>query len=82
MSINFRRIKFTYVKATLITLFVCLLFLEGYVTFEKTGENFFHVFVNGVQVGTVGEADAAEKLLIKARKNVASQSETLTFMDV
>ena len=82
MSINFRRIKFTYVKATLITLFVCLLFLEGYVTFEKTGENFFHVFVNGVQVGTVGEAEAAEKLLIKARKNVASQSETLTFMDV
>lgn len=82
MSINFRKIKFTYVKATLITLFVCLLFLEGYVTFEKTGENFFHVFVNGVQVGTVGEKEDAEKLLIKARKNVAAQSEVLTFMDV
>ena len=82
MSINFRKIKFTYVKATLITLFVCLLFLEGYVTFERTGENFFHVFVNGVQVGTVGEKEEAEKLLIKARKNVAAQSEELTFMDV
>ena len=82
MSINFRRLKFTYVKATLITLFVCLLFVEGYVAFERTGENFFHVFVNGVQVGTVGEAETAEKLLIKARKNVAAGSEELTFMDV
>ena len=51
-------------------------------TFERTGENFFHVFVNGVQVGTVGEKEEAEKLLIKARKNVAAQSEELTFMDV
>lgn len=82
MSINFRKIRFTYVKATLITLFVCLLFVEGYVAFERTGENFFHVFVNGVQVGTVGEAETAEKLLIKARKNVAAGSEKLTFMDV
>ena len=61
----------------MITLFVCLLFVEGYVAFERTGENFFHVFVNGVQVGTVGEAETAEKLLIKARKNVAAQTKKL-----
>ena len=82
MNINWKKLRYTYVKTTLLTLFVCLLFLRGYKPLEKTGQNYFHIFVNGTQVGTIGNAEAADKLLLTARKNVASQSETLTFMDV
>lgn len=82
MKINFKRLKYTYVKTSLLTLFVCLLFLRGYTPFEKTGQNYFHVFVNGERVGVLGNAEAADKLLLTARKNVASKSEELTFMDV
>lgn len=82
MSINFRKIRFTYVKTTLFTLFACLFFLDGYVDFEETCENYFHVFVNGVQVGTLGDQETAGELLLEARKNVASRSEELTFMEV
>ena len=42
-----KRVKYTYVKTTLATLFVSLFFLKGYAAFEKTGENYFHVFLNG-----------------------------------
>lgn len=45
--------------------------------FEKTGENYFHVFLNGTEIGTVGEADRAEQLLKEARRNIASQSEDM-----
>ncbi len=76
------RLKFTYIKVTLLTLFCCLLFIRGYVSFEKTGNNFFHVFINGTQVGTVGDEDKVDSLLIKARKNIASQAEKLIFMEV
>ena len=48
-----KRVKYTYVKTTLATLFVSLFFLKGYAAFEKTGENYFHVFLNGNEIGTV-----------------------------
>ena len=81
MKINFKRLRYTYVKATVVTLFVCLLFLRGYKPLEETGPNYFHVFVNGVQVGTIGEEEQAEKLFLEARRNIACKSEELTFMD-
>ena len=46
-----KRVKYTYVKTTLATLFVSLFFLKGYAAFEKTGENYFHVFLNGNEIG-------------------------------
>lgn len=77
---NYKKYKFTYIKTTMFTLFVCLLFLKGYTPFERTGENFFHVQVNGQDVGTIGERERAEMLLIQARRNVAMDSEELVFM--
>ena len=76
-----KRVKYTYVKTTLATLFVSLFFLKGYAAFEKTGENYFHVFLNGNEIGTVGEADRAEQLLQEARRNIASGSDDILFMD-
>ena len=76
-----KRVKYTYVKTTLATLFVSLFFLKGYAAFEKTGENYFHVFLNGNEIGTVGEADRVEQLLQEARRNIASQSDDMIFMD-
>ena len=76
-----KRVKYTYVKTTLCTLFVSLFFLKGYAAFEKTGENYFHVFLNGVEMGTVGDADRASELLQEARRTIASQSEDILFID-
>ncbi len=81
MKMLSKKIKFTYTKATLLTLFVCTLFLKGYTFFEKTGDNFFHVYINGTEIGTVADASIAEELLLEARKSIASQSEELTFID-
>ena len=39
-----KRVKYTYVKTTLVTIFVSLFFLKGYTVFEKTGENYFQYF--------------------------------------
>lgn len=77
-----KRIRFTYIKTTIVTLFVCLLFMKGYITFEETGDNLFHVFINGTEVGTATDVESAESLFLTARKNVASKSDELTFIDV
>ena len=56
-----KRVKYTYVKTTLATLFVSLFFLKGYAAFEKTGENYFHVFLNGNEIGTERWAKQTER---------------------
>lgn len=80
-KIHLKKLKFTYIKITLVTLFCCMLFLKGYIVFEKTGENCFHVFLNGTEVGTIGEVERAEELLLEARKRIASESEELVFLE-
>lgn len=80
-KINHKKYKFTYIMSTVFTLFFCTLFLKGYTPFERTGDNFFHVQVNGQAVGDVGDQEDLEELLIQARRNVASASSDLVFME-
>ena len=77
---NHKKYRFTYIKATVGTLFLCLFFLKGYTPYEETGENFFHIQVNGQDVGTLGDKERIDELLLQARKNVVADSDELVFM--
>lgn len=81
MTAYHKKVKFTYIKYTLLTLLVCLLFCEGYTRFEKTGDNYFHIYLNGIYVGTSQDAKTADRLLIDARRECAKASEELVFID-
>ena len=76
------RSRYAYIKAMLTVLFCYLLLMNGYITFESTGDNLFHIFVNGTEVGTVTDVAVAEDLLIDVRREVASRSKDLVFMEV
>ncbi len=76
-----KNLKLTYIKTTLFILFVCLLFIRGYIPFESTGENTFHIYLNGHNVGTLADKSLAEPLLMQARKNIVSASEELMFLE-
>ena len=78
---NHKKYRFTYIKATVGTLFLGLLPLRGYTPFQETGENFFHIQVNGQDVGTLGEKERIDELLLQARKNVVADSDELVFMN-
>lgn len=73
--------KFTYINITMSVLFGCLLYFKGYTPFERTGDNLFHVRVNGQEVGVVWQSERAEEMLIQARRNVAMDSEELIYME-
>lgn len=81
ITCHYKKVKFTYIKFTVTALFVCMFFLQGYVAFEKTGNNLFHIAINGTQIGTTGDENRAEELLIEARRNIASESDELTFIE-
>ena len=60
MNFVTKKNKLTYIVSTLLTLFVSMLFLDGYTELESTGNNYFHVSVAGVEVGMVGDEETAE----------------------
>lgn len=74
--------KVIYIEATLAVFFLYLLFSKGIVTFEESEENYFHVVLNGEEVGTLGEADQAQELLIQARREIAENADKLVLMDL
>ena len=84
MENNKRKNKFlnyTHIKFTLITLFVCLLFLQGKMQEEPVYEMVYYVSLNGEEVGVIKQPEQAEDMLRKARRNVSSLREGLTFME-
>ncbi|MGN0430686.1 MAG: peptidoglycan DD-metalloendopeptidase family protein [Acetatifactor sp.] len=84
MENNKRKNKFlnyTHIKFTLITLFVCLLFLQGKMQEEPVYEMVYYVSLNGEEVGVIEQPEQAEDMLRKARRNVSSLREGLTFME-
>ncbi|MCM1099902.1 MAG: M23 family metallopeptidase [Clostridium sp.] len=81
MNLRTKKIKFTYVRATILTLFICMFFVDGYKTLESDGENYFHIVLNGEEIGVVGRRDEADLLLAQARREIAAGNEGLTFIE-
>lgn len=78
----YKRLRFTYIKMAGGILFIAALFFPSYVKWEEPEENAFTIYLNGQNVGIVGEEALAEELLQSARKELVSDSEELVFIDV
>ena len=76
-----KKLKFTYIKITLLVMFCYALIGRGYVTFQETGDNFFHILVNGQEVGVLGEVSGIDDMLVEARRNIAGGEEGLVFLE-
>lgn len=78
---HYKRMRFTYIKITFLVLFCSTFFSKGFITFEKTGDNLFHIRINGSDVGIVGDPKQAQNLMLEARREIASESDELVFID-
>lgn len=76
-----KKLKFTYIKVTLLVMFCFALVGRGYVTFHETGDNYFHIMVNGQEVGILGDVSEVEDMLVEARRNIAETEENLVFLE-
>ena len=77
-----KSLQYTYLKTTCIVLFIGFLLMKGFVLFERTGDNLFHVYINDIKVGTVASKEIADNLLVQARKELAMASSEILFMDI
>ncbi|MBR4085365.1 MAG: peptidoglycan DD-metalloendopeptidase family protein [Lachnospiraceae bacterium] len=77
-----KKLKFTYLFGTWVTLLLGVLLFGEYVTFEEAKENRFHIFVNATEVGTVNDPQEAKEWVQTARKEIARKSPELVFLEV
>lgn len=78
-------LKFTYIYAVMLVLLVGILIYadyQKYVPTEIVTGTIYHMVINGQDVGTVTDVEQAQQWLWEARKDVASRSDELVFMDV
>lgn len=77
-------LKFTYIYAVMLVLFVGMLIMadvKKYVPDVVVHKTIYHMFINGEEVGTVADAEEAKKWVVETRKEIASASSELVFME-
>lgn len=73
--------KIAYIKVTVFAAMVFAFFLPSYQKLENAGDNMFTVYLNGEQVGVVGDVENVDDCLIKARKKIAGMSDEMVLVD-
>ena len=76
-----RRFRLSIIKAGMLTLIACIFLMPSYVKFEKTGDNYFTVSINGTKVGTIGNKNDLDQCMMEARKKVVAGSDDLVLID-
>jgi len=78
-----RRFRLCFIEAAAITLVVCAFLLPSFQRFEHTGDNYFTIKLNGVEVGNLGTTQQLDTLLIEARRKAVMElgSDELIFMN-
>ncbi|SEM49672.1 Murein DD-endopeptidase MepM and murein hydrolase activator NlpD, contain LysM domain [Butyrivibrio sp. ob235] len=77
-----KKIRIGMLKGEILAIAVwIILILPIFSPIKNTGDNIFTVFLNGVEVGTLGSKQAAEKCLREARRQLSSGSDELILTD-
>lgn len=76
-----RRFRLCLMKAGGLAIITCAFLFPSYVKYERTGDNYFTVSLNGEVVGNVGSEADVDTCMIEARKQVVSDKEDLVLID-
>lgn len=71
----YRHVKITYLRMAALIIIISFFLLPNYVKVQSTGDNVFDITVNGQYVGCVSKVDKANKLLWRARKQLAKETD-------
>lgn len=80
-SRHYKKMKIAYIKVAVLAVTIAAFFLPCYQELESTGDNMFTVYLNGKQVGIVGNLDGIDDCLISARKRIAGTSDEMVLVD-
>ena len=81
LTAHYRKIHIWALGGELLALAISLFLMPSFSALEHTGENYFHVLLNGEEVGTVGTKEEAYSYLRIARRTMAKEKDELLYAD-
>lgn len=79
---NDKRFRLAFLKGMAISTVVCAFLLPSYTKIEKTGSNFFSIYINDQHVGDTDDKQNVDTYLMQARKELVADKEDLVLMDM
>ncbi len=76
-----KKLRLAFWQSAMGIAFLAALFLPNYTPFSEEGDNFFTVYLNGINVGTVADTDSVDELMRQARSEIAGSRNDLVFID-
>lgn len=77
----YKRLRVSYIKTALFVIVINIFLLPQLTKFEKDGDNLFHLYLNGDDIGYVGKETDMDQLMINSRLQIAKQSDDLVYAD-
>lgn len=81
ISRHYKKMKIAYIKVAVLAIIAAAFCLPHMQRLESTGDNIFTVYLNGVQVGIMGDIEEADDCLIAARKRLAGSSDEMVLAE-
>ncbi len=81
ISRHYKKMRIAYIKVAVFASVIAAFFLPQRQAMESDGNNYFTVYLNGVQVGVMGDITEADECLIAARKELANSSDDLVLAE-
>lgn len=77
ISRHYKKMKIAYIKVAVLAIIAAAFCLPYMQRLESTGDNIFTVYLNGMQVGVMGDIKEVDSCLIAARKKLAESSDEM-----
>ena len=81
ISRHYKKMKIAYIKVAVLAIIAAAFCLPHMQRLESTGDNIFTVYLNGTQVGIMGDIEEADDCLIAARKRLAGSSDEMVLAE-
>lgn len=77
ISYHYKKMEYVMIQVALLVCAVAALFFPSITFFESTGDNRFHVYLYGEEVGYVSDKEMVEDCIREARRELAAESDGL-----
>ena len=78
---HYKRLRYVRLRVAMIVILLNILALPSWVKYVKDEADFYRIFLNGEEVGCLGNIDDLDSMYTQARRTVAGEHDGILYMD-
>ena len=78
---HYKYSRYVFLKTAALVILINIIMLPSWVKYEKDEANLFHIFLNGEEMGYLGDADSIQEILGDARRELAAGTDKIIYAE-